>query len=386
MGKASRWLKGLFGKKKDEENLDKKDKKRWSFGKTMKETIDSSPMVDNNDPTWMSSYMSSSELKQNKNAIVVAATAAADAAVAAAQAAVAVVRLTSHGRETLFGGGRERWAAVKIQTVFRAHLARKALRALRGLVKLQALVRGFLVRKRAAATLYSMQALIRAQAAVQAQRARLSFKDQRVQPETRHRKTTERSDHETRSEYHSKRLSTSYESTTNSYDESPKIVEIDTYRPHARSRRIYTYPTDSSEESYYHHNMSSPLPCPFPSRISESHQDPEWGFVGEDYKLSYTTQTTPRFANLNRSNVQATPAKSVCGDAFFRPYSNHYPSYMANTQSFKAKQRSYSAPKQRPENGTKRRLSLGELMASRSSLSGLRMQRSCSKVQEAVKL
>ncbi|KAK1383811.1 hypothetical protein POM88_021546 [Heracleum sosnowskyi] len=75
------------------------------------------------------------------------------------------------GRQNVYGGGRERWAALKIQSVFRGYLSRKALRALKGLVKLQALVRGYLVRKRATATLRSMQALIRAQVAIRAQRA-----------------------------------------------------------------------------------------------------------------------------------------------------------------------------------------------------------------------
>ncbi|KAI3803384.1 hypothetical protein L1987_31535 [Smallanthus sonchifolius] len=397
MGKASRWLKGLLGMKKDKENtntLDTKQKKRWSFGKPMKQSPSPLPQAvavtsdigtpSSTDPTWFRSYnMSADEKEQNQHAIAVAAAtaAAADAAVAAAQAAVAVVRLTSLSRGTLFNGGGERWAAVKIQTNFRAHLARKALRALKGLVKLQALVRGFLVRKRAAATLYSMQALLRAQTTVRAhQQARRSFKDSRVQPETRYRKSTERFDHETRSEFHSKRLSTSYESTTNSYDESLKTVEIDTYKPHARSRRIHTCPTDSSEESHYHHNMSSLLPCNIPTHMSIKcghFQDPEWGFIGEDYKLSNTTQSTPCLPKSHGLNVPATPARSV--------YSNH-PGYMANTQSFKAKQRSYSAPKQRPETGTKRRHSLIEIMASRSSLSGLRLQRSCSKAQQAINL
>ncbi|KAL6563278.1 Protein of unknown function (DUF4005) [Orobanche hederae] len=391
MGKATRWLRGLLGMKKEKENVarnsncgEKKDKKMWGFVKSRKESgrLDRIP-ADGSD--WLRSFIADSEKEQNRHAIAVAAAtaAAADAAVAAAHAAVAVVRLTSQGRGGLFQDGRERLAAVRIQTVFRGYLARKALRALKGLVKLQALVRGYLVRKRAAATLHSMQALIRAQIAVRSQRARRSMSNEyRFQPEMRSRKSSERFE-ETRSEFHSKRLSSSYDPSLSTFDESPKIVEIDTCGPKSRSRRMSTCMSEYCDDRYYQ-VISSPLPCPVANRLStpNCHHGPDfgWGFAQEDYKFA-TAQNTPRFGCSGRAYAPTTPAKSVCGDSFFRPYSN-CPSYMANTQSFRAKLRSHSAPKQRPGLGPKKRLSLDEIMASRASFSGVRMQRSCYQVEE----
>nr|QYK98088.1 IQ-DOMAIN 14-like protein [Benincasa hispida var. chieh-qua]QYK98100.1 BFS [Benincasa hispida] len=398
MGKATRWFKNLFGIKRDKEtkreisNAGNKEKKPTTGDAELcNNPATIPPNLSAAEAAWLKSFYSETEKEQSKHAIAVAAAtaAAADAAVAAAQAAVAVVRLTSHGRGTMFGGGRERWASVKIQTCFRGYLARKALRALKGLVKLQALVRGYLVRKQATATLHSMQALIRAQATVRSQRTRRFINDE-TRLEIRARKSMERFD-DTKSEHtasvHSRRLSASLDNTTfTAMEESPKIVEIYTGRPKSWSRRTNTSASELSDDPF-HQTLSSPLPCRTPSRLQipdcRNFHDSDW-CGGDDWRLISTAQSTPRFVSSGGgSNGPPTPAKSMCGENFFRGYLN-FPNYMANTQSFKAKLRSQSAPKQRPELGSKKRVSLNELMESRSSLSGVKMQRSCSQVQEAI--
>lgn len=130
------------------------------------------------------------EEEQRKHAVTVAIASA----IKASQVAAEVVRLTGAPQST---NGCERQveedssieikldvaqsthqceqevhqhAAIRIQSTFRGYLARKALRALKGIVKLQALIRGRNVRRQAIATLKRLQSIVNIQSQVCAKR------------------------------------------------------------------------------------------------------------------------------------------------------------------------------------------------------------------------
>lgn len=112
--------------------------------------------------------------EDEKRAILMAAATAkaAEAAATTAHAAAEIIRLTTHRPSSI--SVKYHFAAILIQTSFRGYLARRALRALKGIVMLQAVIRGQNVRKQATITLRCMQALIRVQTRIQDQRSRLS--------------------------------------------------------------------------------------------------------------------------------------------------------------------------------------------------------------------
>lgn len=195
--------------------------------------------------------------------------------------------------------GKEEVAAVKIQSFFRSYLARKALRALKGLVKLQALVRAHLVRNQTKEALRCMQALVSVQERTRAQRVEAISGRRLSQSPQRRRHPTPPPYNYVRSEE----------------EEDSGIVELKGSR--------------SPSSTYFYKTRSSPGTS---------------GFTDDVSPPCYSSTSRP----YSNSNTDVQP---------------FHPSYMADTKSSKAKVRSQSAPRQRPETfekQTRGRRSAGE--------------------------
>ncbi|KAJ4971223.1 hypothetical protein NE237_004322 [Protea cynaroides] len=202
MGKKGNWfvaVKKAFSPE-SKEKKDKKSKKKW-FGKQKHHdptvssvetaTVPPAPATPPSPPRPQEVKLTEEENEQNKHAysVALASAVAAEAAVAAAQAAAEVVRLTTAVRFS--GKSKEEVAAIKIQTAFRGYLARRALRALRGLVRLKSLVDGHAVKRQATSTLRCMQTLARVQSQIRARRIRLSEENQALQRQLQQKRDRE---------------------------------------------------------------------------------------------------------------------------------------------------------------------------------------------------
>ncbi|XP_012090298.1 protein IQ-DOMAIN 14 isoform X2 [Jatropha curcas] len=378
----------IFGAKKAGSSPPSKEKRRWSFARSS----NSIPSHSNKLDTLSGPY--GDNLDANKHAIAVAAATAAvaEAALAAAQAAAEVVRLTTVGGGG--GGGRSttasapvidahrRWAevaAIKIQSAFRGYLARRALRALKALVKLQALVRGHIVRKQTADMLRRMQTLVRLQARARANRTHI--------PELRHSTSKSSQSHHTRCGSNSNfrdesKLGSNWldhwmdESFWNKHgsipmrshladdEKSDKILEVDTWKPHMKSQQSIRAFQTLQHGLASENNSQSFTTFESPSKATNQMPNVSSGEVllvntlkvplGKDEAAFRTVENSSNaFSPSSRPGSSGrrgpfTPTRSECAWGFFNGYSG-YPNYMANTESFRAKVRSQSAPRQRLE-------------------------------------
>ncbi|WCJ23847.1 IQ-domain 19 [Euphorbia peplus] len=400
MGKTTKWLKNFLSPTKKDKDKDKEIKEQSSHNSTNVVVIDQNPPATptSNRPTtpnkekrrWsfrrssasaahcremngqvveQNAHLqpSDSENEQKKHAMAVAA-----AAVAAAQA---VIHLTNavNGRTNAI----EEAAAVKIQSVFRSYLARKALCALKGLVKLQALVRGHLVRKQATATLRCMQALVTVQARARAHRIRMSAED------VHHHTAPPRHSNSSRKSTQENRYRHSNYDMDRGMDENIKIVEMDLGDPKLKTRNSYSNSNPTQPEGPDQHFSTQYYPYSKPETYQIS---PSPSALTE---ISPRGCTSSHFEDYSFNTAQSSPQCHYSKPEYAESMSyDHplYPSYMANTESSRAKARSQSAPKQRPAHEcnverqpSRRRASI----EGRNVPRAMRMQRSSSHVGAA---
>ncbi|KAI3462948.1 hypothetical protein Pfo_019611 [Paulownia fortunei] len=172
MGKSpGRWIKTvLFGKKHSKSNLSKNatpDKK--AAAKTPAEDLDGNSPVITDPRQFTDKSAENMELEKGTSGTPcgIIASSTVNQGLESQSNFVSVPVSDAEMR-------RQGQAATKAQAVFRGYLARRAFRALKGIIRLQALIRGHLVRRQAVATLRCMQAVVKLQALARGRRIRLS--------------------------------------------------------------------------------------------------------------------------------------------------------------------------------------------------------------------
>ncbi|KAJ1443849.1 IQ motif, EF-hand binding site [Sesbania bispinosa] len=182
MGRKGNWFSTVKKALSPDSKKSSKSKKKW-FGKQKLQAPDSShPETDKAPPLPPPEEIKLTEIENENSHIHVAEVATVvdvEEPVPSAQTAVVKVEPTTIAR--FAGKPKDEVAAIKIQTAFRGYLARRALRALRGLVRLKSLMEGPIVKRQAMSTLRSMQTLARVQSQIRSRRIRMLEENQALQ-------------------------------------------------------------------------------------------------------------------------------------------------------------------------------------------------------------
>ncbi|KAE8684814.1 hypothetical protein F3Y22_tig00111105pilonHSYRG00500 [Hibiscus syriacus] len=188
MGKKGKWLSYLkkafspeIKEKKTQRSKEQLLEKQVDFGPcdsdaAALETVKLSPPH----PEELKAIKAEAEPNEQPYPVAVAPVADDVAPDAPAQAVRNVGRQLDTGYR-FAGKSNEEVAAIRIQTAFRGYLAKRALRALRGLVRLKSMLEGPVVKRQAAATLRCMQTLSRVQCQIRMRRIRMTEENQALQ-------------------------------------------------------------------------------------------------------------------------------------------------------------------------------------------------------------
>ncbi|XP_011006951.1 PREDICTED: protein IQ-DOMAIN 1-like [Populus euphratica] len=188
MGRKGKWFssvkKALSPDPKEKtDQKSNKSKKNW-FGK---QQLDSDSTSLENvtmlspppQPEEVKLIETTNEVNQHTFPVPVATAAVPEPAPTTVQTNIEVVQLTKVNKYA--GKSKEEEAAIMIQTTFRGYMARRALRALRGLVRLKSLMEGPRIKRQATHTLRCMQTLSRVQSQIHTRRIRMSEENQALQ-------------------------------------------------------------------------------------------------------------------------------------------------------------------------------------------------------------
>ncbi|KAK8916417.1 Protein IQ-DOMAIN 14 [Platanthera zijinensis] len=313
--------------------LQKRERRRWSFRKS--QSREQRAQV--NSPPPLPEKMAAEEAEEAEVATTTA------------------VRLT---RPSAFLP-REYYAAAIIQTVFRGYLARKALRALKGLVRLQALVRGRNVRRKTNMILQSMQALVRVQGKFSDDHRIRHYPSPVATPFNGHKSSLSCADNFWDSSSTVRDQSREGNMFAGDWSRCPRRLEqIQTTSNCRKDVDAFSYQSRRSDCNLYHKAEEPPemtwLDQWMASRTSICNRNR--GRLTTDLPFSDTTPLRRPCYNhhhLPSSPIHrspATPSPTIASHSpKLLPKTPSTPNYMTATESAMARLRSRSVPRQSPE-------------------------------------
>ncbi|CAA0806677.1 IQ-domain 17 [Striga hermonthica] len=338
-----------------EEDEKKTERRRWVFKRQSNNDYHHHHHHHHHQPVEPIEQTNTARPAEQRHAIAVA-----EAAVATAKAGVEIIRLTQ--QPTLL---KLQCAARVIQTAFRGYLARRALIALKGIVKLQALIRGQNVRKQATLTMRYMKTLLRVQARMRDQRARLSHEGARRSMFAETRNIWE-------SNYTKDMKSRSRDGScvTDDWRDCPRTLEELEAILKARNEAalvLHDYkslPFAFSQQQNKILDSDSENRAKWLDKWMSARQQPPWEYPSRpstEYRRASTVEIDSHRKSRCQSPIrQSRPTKSPpirakedkCQSAANTPSLRSavsVPNYMAATESAKARVRWQSAPRHRPE-------------------------------------